>query len=117
MNRLRKIGFNGERLALDYLERFGYQLVEQNYRIGRGEIDLMVIKEWLLVFVEVKTNTKKIHSYLVEDKVSWYQQQKIKETAYRYLSRTDWSGSIRFDLVLVNLHSSPEVDHYPGYLD
>jgi putative endonuclease len=44
----------GEDLALRYLTRRGYRLVERNYRKRRGEIDLIVRTEKTLGFVEVK---------------------------------------------------------------
>ncbi|GJM28736.1 MAG: hypothetical protein DHS20C17_13710 [Cyclobacteriaceae bacterium] len=115
MDNRRTIGARGEWLALDYLERFGYQLEAKNCRVGRGEIDLVVIKERLLAFIEVKTCSHAADYRRVEDKVSWYQQQKIKETAYRYLDNTSWEGSIRFDVILVNLAIPEEILHFPGY--
>ena len=42
----------GEDLALRYLTRRGYTLVERNYRTRRGEIDLIVRKEDTLMFVD-----------------------------------------------------------------
>ncbi len=116
MNDRRKIGARGEVLALNYLEQQGYQLVESNYRIGRGEIDLMVVREGVLVFVEVKTSTRSKYT-MVEEKLSWYQLKKIKETAFRYLSNCDWNGSIRFDVVVVDLELPVAIQHYPGYFD
>ena len=44
----------GEDLALRYLTRRGYRLVERNYRTRRGKIDLILRKGATLVFVEVK---------------------------------------------------------------
>lgn len=44
----------GERLARWFLERRGYRLREPNARVGRYEIDLVMQKGDLLVFVEVK---------------------------------------------------------------
>jgi putative endonuclease len=44
----------GEDLALRYLTRRGFQLVKRNYRTRYGEIDLILRKDDLLVFVEVK---------------------------------------------------------------
>ncbi len=50
-------GRYGEKVALEYLIKKGYELVDQNYSIDmgiKGEIDLiMKDKDWL-VFVEVK---------------------------------------------------------------
>jgi putative endonuclease len=117
MRNRQQIGVKGEGLALSYLEHFGYQLVEKNCRIGRGEIDLIVIKEGLLVFTEVKTSSEAAGPNRVEDRISWYQQQKIKETAYRYLDNSSWQGGIRFDVILIDLGMPGEVQHYPGHFD
>ncbi len=45
----------GEDIARRYLENNGYQIVEQNYRTRYAEIDLIVRKDDILVFVEVRT--------------------------------------------------------------
>ena len=44
----------GEEIARNYLERKGYEIIEQNYRVDQGEIDLIAIDNDWLVFVEVK---------------------------------------------------------------
>jgi putative endonuclease len=44
----------GERVAVRYLERNGYRLLERNYRTREGEIDLIASRGTLLVFCEVK---------------------------------------------------------------
>ena len=41
----------GEDLALRYLIQHGYTLLERNYRTRRGEIDLIVFKDDILVLV------------------------------------------------------------------
>lgn len=48
------LGRVGERLALEHLERLGYELVARNHRTRFGEIDLIVCDERAVVFVEVK---------------------------------------------------------------
>ncbi|HOJ28866.1 MAG TPA: YraN family protein [Spirochaetota bacterium] len=49
-------GMQGETLAKDYVEKQGFSVIEQNFRYGRyGEIDIIGIKDTLLVFFEVKT--------------------------------------------------------------
>jgi len=49
------LGRTGEDLALEHLERLGYELVARNHRTRWGEIDLVVHNGDALVFVEVKT--------------------------------------------------------------
>ena len=115
MRNRKLIGKKGEDLALKYLETCGYQLIEKNYRNGRGEIDIIAIREGMLVFAEVKTCSEYLRKSMVEDKVSWYQRQKIKHTAYRYLSENRWDGAIRFDVLMVYLGGPTEVQHFMGY--
>ncbi len=105
----------GEAMALQYLEHQGYQLVERNYRSGRGEIDIIVIKERLLVFAEVKTCSVFHRESMVEDKVTWYQREKIKLTAHRYLSESNWNGGIRFDVLMVYPGEQESIQHFKGY--
>jgi len=49
------LGRTGEDLALEHLQRLGYELVARNHRTRWGEIDLIVHDGSALVFVEVKT--------------------------------------------------------------
>lgn len=53
------IGKCGEDIATKYLLHKGYKIIERNYRIRNGEIDIIAIdnKEKALVFVEVKTRS------------------------------------------------------------
>jgi len=50
-----RIGRRGEELAAKFLRNKGYQIIGRNFRTRFGEIDLIVKKGGLLVFVEVKT--------------------------------------------------------------
>jgi len=47
-------GKRGEEIALEYLVKKGYELVENNYENILGEIDLVMTDGDWLVFVEVK---------------------------------------------------------------
>jgi putative endonuclease len=51
----RHLGRLGEQLALDHLQRLGFELVARNHRTRFGELDLVVSDARTLVFVEVKT--------------------------------------------------------------
>ena len=53
MNKRREGGIR-ERLAAAYLSERGLEILEYNYRIARGEIDLVAREKDTLVFVEVK---------------------------------------------------------------
>lgn len=49
-----KKGDYGEELAVKFLKEKGYQIIEQNYRYGHGEVDIVAKENNTLVFVEVK---------------------------------------------------------------
>ena len=54
MNTVTK-GRNGETLAASYLESIGYTIIERNYRVRMGEIDIIAVDGDTLVSVEVKS--------------------------------------------------------------
>jgi len=51
----RERGIAGEEAAAEFLSSKGFEILEQNYFAGRnGEIDIIAIKDNLLLFAEVK---------------------------------------------------------------
>ncbi len=52
-------GAAGEQLAADYLRRQGLRLVERNFRVRGGEIDLVCRDGRTTVFVEVRLRSRK----------------------------------------------------------
>lgn len=50
------LGKNGEERSALFVQEAGFSIIERNYRDGwGGEIDLIAIKDNLLLFIEVKT--------------------------------------------------------------
>jgi putative endonuclease len=57
-SRNRQIGAFGEATIAKYLETLGYDIIERNWRIKEGEIDLIACdSNSLLHFIEVKTRS------------------------------------------------------------
>lgn len=50
----RETGKSGEDMAARYYESLGYSILERNYRVREGEIDIIAVKGDDLVFAEVK---------------------------------------------------------------
>lgn len=50
-------GKYGEELACEFLRKQGYKIIERNFRIRGGEIDVVALDGQTLVYVEVKTRT------------------------------------------------------------
>ncbi len=51
----REKGNLGEDIAAEYLQSLGYEILERNYTVRGGEIDIIAKDSDALVFVEVKT--------------------------------------------------------------
>ena len=104
-------GKAGETIACQYLVQHGYNIQEQNYRHRRLEIDIIAIKDNVLIFVEVKTRKNVNYGY-PEDAVSHAKAQKILAAAEAYIYTHDWQGDIRFDIIAVVLNSTPQIAHF-----
>lgn len=90
-------GIEGEAIAKRHYESNGFEILETNYRFGRAEVDLIVLENDTLVFVEVKNRTRTDFGD-PETFVSVAQQERIKEAAEDYIFAIDWKKAIRFDI-------------------
>jgi len=54
-NPRRTLGDFGERLACERLLATGYRILDRNYRIQEGEIDIIAARDGVVAFVEVRT--------------------------------------------------------------
>ena len=93
-------GKKGEAMAWRVFATKGFKLLHRNYRYGRAEVDLIVGKQDLVVFVEVKMRNSVAYGY-PESGVSKAQQERIKKVATHYQSFLQPSTRIRFDVVSV----------------
>lgn len=57
-----RIGQLGENIACVYLQKWGYRVIERNYKKKWGEIDVVATKGEMLYFVEVKSVSREIVS-------------------------------------------------------
>lgn len=98
----KEFGNMGERLAEQYLLEKDFRVLSRNYRTKIGEIDLIVMKEKLLVFVEVKTRKTKNYGKGFEA-VHVKKQQTLRRVADQFVAygkdfpKTDLS--MRFDVI------------------
>ena len=51
------LGKKGEQLAVDYLIKKDYQILERNYRFQKAEVDIIAQIKDTLAIVEVKTRS------------------------------------------------------------
>lgn len=98
MNRAKETGSWGEELALRYLLRRRYKLVERNYTCRLGEIDLIVRDRRFIVFVEVKLRKSDRFASAAEF-VDHHKQARLISTAQLYLSTHETDLQPRFDVI------------------
>tara|TARA_Y100000588_G_scaffold142590_1_gene156632 strand:+ start:2577 stop:2933 length:357 start_codon:yes stop_codon:yes gene_type:complete len=95
-----KQGFAAEKQACTYLVKQGLTLVEQNYRLKCGEIDLIMQDQSHLVFIEVRARTSSAYGGALAS-VSNQKQHKIIKAATLYLLKHKLHDKcpVRFDVV------------------
>ena len=96
----RKTGTAYEVIAADYLKKQGVQIIEMNYRISRGEIDIIGKEKDTLVFIEVKYRKNASYGYPWEA-ISVEKQKRICYVAKQYLLNNRWKWQIRFDVISI----------------
>jgi len=83
-----------------YLIREGYQILEQNWRYRKSEIDLIAKHNSELVFVEVKQRRSTFFGSPAAF-VSKAQQKRIIEAANAYILKINWQYEVRFDVIAI----------------
>jgi putative endonuclease len=66
-----KIGELGEDLAVKFLMKHGFSIVERNYTRRMGEIDIVAKKQGKLRFIEVKALQRTLVSHETQQKASY----------------------------------------------
>ena len=98
----------GESLAVKHLKARGCEILAQNYRARRGEIDLIVQDGEFTVFVEVKTR-RSLRFGLPQEAVTLQKQRQISKVALAYLqSHNLLDAPCRFDVIAI--HLSPQLE-------
>lgn len=95
-----QIGRQGENYAAKYLEDKGYIIIERNYKVRGGEIDIIAQKGEIIAFVEVKTR-KQGSMTTAADAVTLKKKKNIVNTAIRYLWEKGIDLQPRYDVAEV----------------
>ncbi len=99
----REIGKQYEEMAAKHLEEKGYKILETNFQIRGGEIDIIAEKGDMLSFVEVKYRLKNNYGHPLET-VTLAKQKHICRTALRYMNmkKLSYNRTITFDVIAIN---------------
>ena len=103
------LGNIGEKLAVAYLEREAYEILETNWRFSRAEVDIIARKNGVLLFAEVKTRRQEQHGE-AELAVDFKKVQLLSTAAAAYMMRIGHDWAIRFDIIAVIYESASSYD-------
>jgi len=94
------LGREAETRALRHLEKCGLRLVDRNFRVRGGEIDLIMRDGRTLVFVEVRSRRRQDFGGAAAS-ITATKRRRIVLAARHYLA---WRGdqACRFDCVLID---------------
>src|SRR3989338_6898206 len=88
------IGNLGENLAARFLEAGGYRILKRNYRQPWGEIDIIAEKAGVVIFCEVKTNSRDFgRGFNPEVRVDQRKVWQITKSAELFLAKYGSSGT------------------------
>ena len=94
-----RIGKIGEKLAAEYLEKHGYEIITTNFYTRKGEIDIIAKQNKEIIFIEVKTRTSEEFGKPAEA-VTYYKEKHMYQAAKYYIYKTNQESEyIRFDVI------------------
>jgi len=95
------VGMKGQADAEAHLAEKGYTILERNYRLRSGEIDIITRMGSYIIFVEVKYRKGLSLGYPAEA-VGPFKQRKIAKIALHYIAKNNLvDQDFRFDVVEV----------------
>jgi putative endonuclease len=105
MMKRKDLGNRGEHLALDFIKKKGFRVLETNYRCSYGEIDIIARQKDCLVFVEVRTKTNLAFGS-PEESITNTKKRHLESAVNHYLqNQAKMPLSWRIDLVAIELES------------
>jgi putative endonuclease len=104
----KELGKKGEEVALRFLKKRGYRIIEKNYVCKMGEMDIIAKERDTLAFIEVKTRTSTEFGP-PQLAVNASKQRQLSKVALNYLNEKRLKDvKARFDVVAILLEQQGE---------
>lgn len=89
----------GENIAVSYLEKIGYKIIDRNFECKQGEIDIVALDNEEIVFIEVKTRASALYG-LPKEAVNQTKKKHIYNSAEYYVFTHNLENDpIRIDVI------------------
>jgi putative endonuclease len=95
-----QLGSEGEELAVDFLLKNDYEIIERNYRFDKAEVDIIARKKEVLAIIEVKTRSTADFGN-PQDFVKPKQIQRLVKAVDEYVTANDLDVEVRFDIIAI----------------
>ena len=95
-----ELGKLGEELAVEFLQKNGYGILETNWTFQKAEIDIIAQKDNIVAVVEVKTRSS-IEFGLPQDFVKPKKIQLLVKAVNEYIISNDLDVEVRFDIIAI----------------
>ena len=96
-----ELGKLGEELAVEYLQKKGYEILETNWIFQKAEIDIIAQKENTLAIVGVKTRSSTDFG-LPQEFVKPKKIQLLVKAVNEYVIANDLDVAVRFDIIAIH---------------
>jgi len=106
-----ELGKLGEELAVEFLQKNGYAILETNWTFQKAEIDIIAKKENTLAIVEVKTRSS-LEFGLPQEFVKPKKIQLLVKAVDAYVNANEFDIEVRFDIIAIHKEGkSFVIDH------
>ena len=95
------LGKLGEELAVEFLQKNGYEILETNWTFQKAEVDIIAQKGDLLAVIEVKTRSS-LDFGLPQDFVKQKKIQLLVKAINEYVIQNELEIDVRFDIVAIH---------------
>jgi putative endonuclease len=96
-----ELGKLGEELAVNFLQKAGYDIIETNFVFQKAEIDIIAQKDNILAVIEVKTRSS-VDFGSPQDFVKPSKIKLLVKAIDEYVISNDLDLEIRFDIIAVH---------------
>jgi putative endonuclease len=105
-----ELGHKGEQQAVLYLLDKGYRILNRNYRYLKAEVDIIAIKDNVLIGVEVKTRSN-VYFGNPQDFIDKKKIQLLVKAMNHYVESHKLNVEVRFDIVALIGKTSFKIMH------
>ena len=117
MDYRKKVGNFGEKIAISYLKRKGYKIIDRNVKISYKEIDIIASIKEKIVFFEVKTRASRSLGS-AEEAINTKKMKFLKKAVSYYIKENKIDANkTRLDFIAIDIFKSKKIANIKHYKD